>query len=120
MSKAARIRALYAEGRSTREIAAIVGCRPEYVRVAGRQRKHGPAPADQRYRVSPKGQASLEARYQKFIQRYRSDPEFRKRLNARKAESWRERYRSDPAYRERLCARMRERYRKAKRLEAAE
>lgn len=41
MSKAQRIRALYSEGKTTAEIAAIVGCDPAYARVAGRQRRNG-------------------------------------------------------------------------------
>lgn len=42
MKKAERIRNLYADGLLTvNEIAALVGCSPEYVRVAARQRAGG-------------------------------------------------------------------------------
>lgn len=49
VSKAARIRELLAEGKSTREIADLLGCDPAYVRVAGRQRQKGVSSADERY-----------------------------------------------------------------------
>jgi hypothetical protein len=38
VAKAQRIRELYKAGKSIREIAEIVGCLPEYVRVVARQR----------------------------------------------------------------------------------
>ena len=42
MTKAERIRALYEIGEyTTREIADVIGCRTEYVRVVARQRKGG-------------------------------------------------------------------------------
>lgn len=41
MTKSDRIRDLYAEGKSTREIADIVGCGTPYVRVCARQRVPG-------------------------------------------------------------------------------
>ena len=41
ISKAQRIRALYAQGKTCREIADIVGCRPEYARVCAQQRVGG-------------------------------------------------------------------------------
>jgi transposase-like protein len=53
-TKSDRIRALYAEGKSVAEIAEIVGCRPEYVRVAARQRaggKRGVADVNYRPRI---------------------------------------------------------------------
>lgn len=57
MSKAKQIMRLYDGKRSTREIAAIVGCRPEYVRVVARQRKgKGASEIDVRYLASAKGQ----------------------------------------------------------------
>jgi uncharacterized protein YjcR len=52
MSKAARIRELYAQGYETREIADLVGCSPEYVRVAGRQRRDGKSVAQIAYEAS--------------------------------------------------------------------
>ena len=41
ISKAQRIRALYAQGKTCNEIAEIVGCRPEYARVCAQQRVGG-------------------------------------------------------------------------------
>lgn len=41
MTKADRIRTLYAAGKSVREICETVGCGDSYVRVAARQRKNG-------------------------------------------------------------------------------
>lgn len=38
MTKAEKIRNLHASGMSNRDIAAEVGCHPDYVRVAARQR----------------------------------------------------------------------------------
>ena len=43
MTKADRIRSLYAAGMSVRDIADAVGCSTEYVRVSARQRKDGKA-----------------------------------------------------------------------------
>lgn len=57
-TKAARICRLYAMGIYTvKEIADIVGCRPEYVRVAARQRRgRGMSEIDLRYKYSNRGQ----------------------------------------------------------------
>jgi len=41
MTKADRIRTLYAAGKDSKEIAELVGCHPDYVRVAARQRVGG-------------------------------------------------------------------------------
>lgn len=49
MNKAEKIRELYAQGLSTREIAGIVGCRTEYVRVVARQRVNGSSHIERRY-----------------------------------------------------------------------
>lgn len=46
-TKSDRIRALYAEGKSVSEIAEIVGCLPEYVRVV-KQRANGRSKADRK------------------------------------------------------------------------
>lgn len=55
-TKAARIMALYKKGMSTTQIAAKVGCRPEYVRVVARQRKgKGQSSIDCKWRHSEKG-----------------------------------------------------------------
>ncbi len=50
MTKAARIRTLYVLRISVRNIAKLVGCSPEYVRVCARQRLEGkPSHADINY-----------------------------------------------------------------------
>lgn len=60
-SKASQIRELYDGVRSTAEIAEIVGCLPEYVRIVARQRKSGGvSDIDRRYKTSEKG-AKVEA-----------------------------------------------------------
>lgn len=57
LSKAERIRRLYAAGKSDQEIAEIVGCGRAYVRTAARQRVDGRRSAnDRRYDRSPAGQ----------------------------------------------------------------
>jgi hypothetical protein len=56
MSKAKQIMALYDGKRTTREIADIVGCLPEYVRIVARQRRGaGLSEADKRYSSSSLG-----------------------------------------------------------------
>lgn len=77
-SKAARIRELYAQGLGTAEIAKVVGCKPEYVRVAGRQRKDGPSPHDKRWHGGEPYRAWAR-QYQS--QRWATDPEYRRRNN---------------------------------------
>lgn len=60
-TKAENIMRLYAKGLSTTEIAEIVGCLPEYVRVVARQRKGwGLSENDRRYRDSPRGQEMMK------------------------------------------------------------
>ena len=60
-TKAAQIMELYDGVRSTSEIAKIVGCLPEYVRVVVRQRKGaGVSEIDKRYFSSAKGRAYLD------------------------------------------------------------
>ena len=90
ISKAQRIRALYAQGKTCNEIAEIVGCRPEYVRVCAQQRVAGAnSNADNAYRTRVYGSmeayneamrpkkraASLEYYHQK-----RRDPEWMERM----------------------------------------
>ena len=59
MSKSALIMSLYDGKRTTRQIADIVGCAPEYVRVVARQRKGGSySETDRRYLASKRGQAA--------------------------------------------------------------
>ncbi len=50
MTKADRIRELYATGLDVNAIAERVGCRSEYVRVCARQRANGLSRADKKYR----------------------------------------------------------------------
>lgn len=80
MSKAAQIRKLYAQGKGTSEIAGIVGCLPEYVRVV-RQRDAlgGKSVADIRYDANNPDYAR---RRSKTGLRYRLDPVFREQHKA--------------------------------------
>ena len=87
MSKASRIRELYAQGLGTAEIARSVGCNPAYVRVAGRQRKDGTdSPADTKWRTKVYG--SMEAYYE----------ENNARTRERRIAYYRDRRRNDPEY----------------------
>lgn len=54
MTKADRIRTLYAKGHTVAAIAKRVGCTDSYVRVCARQRAEGAATADLNYRVKIK------------------------------------------------------------------
>lgn len=59
MTKSEQIRDLYAKGCTVKEIASVVGCREEYVRVCARQRKDGkPSNADLKY--MPVAQAAYQ------------------------------------------------------------
>ena len=61
MSNAARIRALHAEGKTTREIAEIVGCSVGYARVCARQRDaRGRSPYDDTYKGNAIARAGVE------------------------------------------------------------
>lgn len=62
MSKAQRIRELYAHGYSIKQVAEIVGCRDSYVRTCARQRvlEGGRSIADIRYELSDKGNATVD------------------------------------------------------------
>ena len=55
MSKAARIRELLAKGKAVREVAEVVGCSPEYVRVAGRQRTKSANDPERRWARTKRG-----------------------------------------------------------------
>jgi transposase len=67
MTKADRIRALYAEGLSTSEIAEIVGCGTPYVRVCARQRKNGGySEIDRRYAASDLGRLTRRRREERW------------------------------------------------------
>lgn len=107
-SKASRIRELYAQGLGTAEIAQLVGCSKEYVRVAGRQRKDGSnSPADVAWRTKTFG--SNEAYWKATNERTKDQ----------RAAYYRKRYWGDPEYRAQHIARCKERYRRM-RLERAE
>lgn len=58
MSKSSQILSLYDGVRSTREIADIVGCLPEYVRIVARQRRGRASETDRKYLESDRGLAS--------------------------------------------------------------
>jgi uncharacterized protein YjcR len=100
MSKAARIRELYAQGFSVREIADKVGCSPEYVRIAARQRAGGShSEGDKRWRAANPGKMAARVR-----ERLATDPEYRQRRNEYKDRWLRSRLQNDPEYRERHLA----------------
>lgn len=62
MTKASKIRSLYYAGLSIKDIAAEVGCRPEYVRVVARQRMGGGVShVDRRYERSSLGRETRKA-----------------------------------------------------------
>lgn len=90
MSKAAQIKELYAQGLGSAEIAAIVGCKQEYCRVAGRQRNvpGGYSAADKRYiaKDPDKRLAYFRAysakRYLTVVKPWRQTPEGRERHRA--------------------------------------
>ena len=79
MTKAERIRQLYRSGRTTREIADLVGCKPEYVRVVARQRASGHASVhDKRWKEANRDKVrKTQANYMR--KRYNSDPKFREK-----------------------------------------
>lgn len=81
MTKAQQILELYDGTRTTNEIAGIVGCRPDYVRVVARQRKGGgQSDIDRRYLQTPAGRkAHLDG-----VRRWRiANPEKYRELNRR-------------------------------------
>lgn len=88
MSKAARIRELYAQGKTCKEIAGIIGCKVEYARICAQQRgtkAAGPSAssADAKYLMRKYGGKTLqEAQMLKQRQRM-ADPAFRKIQSAR-------------------------------------
>jgi hypothetical protein len=61
MTRSQQILTLYDGTRTTREIADIVGCRIEYVRVVARQRAgRSYSEIDERYKASSRGRATLD------------------------------------------------------------
>ena len=82
VSKAQKIRALYAEGKTCNEIAQIVGCLPEYARVCAQQRGKGHwySKADATYELRRNGGKTFkEARRIGRKKRYQTDAVYRKR-----------------------------------------
>lgn len=80
VSKAQRIRALYAQGKTCNEIADIVGCLPEYARVCAQQRRRGAlSKADEAYMMRRYGgKTAVEAQRLKSKERD-ADPEQREK-----------------------------------------
>ena len=89
MTKSDRIRYLMAKGYATRVIAEIVGCRPEYVRTAGRQRKNGPSKADRTYLLKRYKSKTLKEAWQKRSAENYSDPAYYERHKTYQAQSYR-------------------------------
>lgn len=82
---------------TTREVADIVGCMPEYVRVVVRQRKGtGVSEHDNAYRARFKEKHGMAPEKH----RYHKSPESRERMLTTNSEWRRRRYATDPAYRE--------------------
>lgn len=84
-TKAAKIMALYKKGLSTTEIAAKVGCRPEYVRVVARQRKGtGKSQIDRKYASTEKGRAAYQRMRDRTRRAYHAvAPEQRRKIYTR-------------------------------------
>lgn len=88
MSKAARIRELYAKGKTCGEIAQIVGCRVEYARVCAQQRRGegGRSQSDERYYAKSENRDRRRTWCRNYTRnRYQNDPEFRARHQATRA-----------------------------------
>ena len=86
MTKADRIRTLYKLGWSVKEIAREVGCRDGYVRVCARQRADGSmSVTDKRYFHA--NREKVLAKNRRWVERYRTDAEFRQRAIAASARS---------------------------------
>ena len=77
MSKAAKIKQLYAQGMSVAQIAEIIGCDPAYVRVCARQRIIGGMSVHDI--AWQRTDAYLKIKRERRLERYWSDPEFRQR-----------------------------------------
>lgn len=94
MSKAARIRDLYAQGLATGEIAKIVGCRPEYVRVVARQRdEKGYSRADKTWMQKRWGGTDVADMLRR---RYAQDESYRTRIK-QAVKDWKQRKRAEVA-----------------------
>jgi hypothetical protein len=78
MTKADQIRDLYAKGYSVKEIAGVIGCREEYVRVCARQRANGQSKAELKWMRNNR-EKYLAQRRERDRKRYREDAEFRRR-----------------------------------------
>jgi hypothetical protein len=116
VTKSERIRRLYADGFLTvAEIANLVGCLPEYVRVVARQRKDGSVSASDRRYLENGGR---EKQRQYFAARYRNDPQFRAKRDALTSAYRTKRYRTDPVFRAKELARSLARYHARRQAEA--
>jgi DNA-binding CsgD family transcriptional regulator len=73
-TKSERIMALYAKGRTTRQIAETVGCRIEYVRVVARQRKGGTSKHDEAYLMRRYGGKTLKEAHRNEMRVRLADP----------------------------------------------
>jgi len=114
MTKAEHILSLYDGKRSTSDIAAIVGCRPEYVRVVARQRKGtGYSDIDRRYVSSTLFRSTRRARYRERM----ADPKFREQRLKEMRDYFRSHYQADPKFRERHLERA-ARYKRRRKAEA--
>ena len=93
-SKAQRIRALSDGVRSTAEIASLIGCLPEYVRVIRQRAKATYSKAEAKYLTSKWGEKTVRAAVLKESRAYYSDPvHYRKHLDRMKL--YRKRWKSE-------------------------
>ena len=113
-SKAQRILALLAEGKTPKEIAAAVGCLTAYVRTV-RLRAESPGsvtPGERTWRTrNPDKYREMKARHKRNY--YRSNPEFRERQNAR-TRAYYQAHKDDPAFKEAHLVAKRESYQRRK------
>lgn len=109
LSKAARIRALYAKGKSTTQIAGTVGCSVTYARVCARQR------------ILESGRSVFDVAYSPGYQkrRYHTDKAYRKKHLAVMSKYKANLRKTDPEWRARDIARCAA-YRARKRAERME
>jgi hypothetical protein len=118
----AQILTLWCRGRSYDEIVAELGCSRDYVRASvSRARYGGKTPGDlaserrvlERYHTDPEYRRMRDAKHAEYVRANRE------RVNATQRARNRERYRTDPEYRERVLKRMRDRERE-QRMKAAQ
>lgn len=83
VSKAQRIRKLYAQGKNCNEIAEIVGCLPEYARVCAQQRSRGQlSRADEAYLMRRYGGKNVQEATARRHAEDMANPVKRKKRNA--------------------------------------